>query len=579
MAEGRNSPVFSPKTLYQVCVSVIAKKYSKFRKHLTDLPNDLVFDIYYQLYKEKEYYLVADAFKNVQIFSKMLMVIDRRVHLLQCFQSIIEHGIPFEQGWRLSYNKCRRHACQNPVDKQNLINLGLRIGEFISDAGWYIKSEYVLLACKELCIANNSTPEDWCRTLGYYRSLLHVQAAYCEFLRAEKTYELAVELIDKLKAKGYRYNCAALYTEFSVFFYMKGKYDEAYRWSIAALKELEPKLPPRITIDVLRQASKSCVLKREFRKAGLLIREAVYRAKEVFGVNHPVYSNVLIDYGYYWLNFDSIINSVTIYKEALDIRREIFGKMNLHVALAHEDLAYAFYVYEYRSGKFPEAGVHIDNAIDIMNNLLHGDHLLLASAKRINALILEEIALDNESTPLLKQSLLFKAECLHLSALQSAEEAFGEQNVQTAKHYGNLGRVYQSMRKFKEAEQMHLKAIRIKEQLLGPDDHEVGLSVGHLASLYNYHMNRYRDAEKLYHRSIKISLKLFGKSYSGLEYDYDGLLNVYTKLNEHDKVLEYTNILTNWKELRNENVQSKDPIDPKRRPQPIEDVINIFFSM
>ena len=160
-------------------------------------------------------------------------------------------------------------------------------------------------------------------------------------------------------------------------------------------------------------------------EAGLLIREAVYLAKEVFGVNHPVYSNVLIDYGYYWLNFDSIINSVTIYKEALDIRTEIFGKMNLHVALAHEDLAYALYVYEYRSGKFPEASVHIEKAIDIMKNLLHGDHLLLASAKRINALILEEIALDNISTPLSKQSLLFKAECLHLSALQSAEEAFG----------------------------------------------------------------------------------------------------------------------------------------------------------
>lgn len=52
---------------------------------------------------------------------------------------------------------------------------------------------------------------------------------------------------------------------------------------------------------------------------------------------------------------------------------------------------------------------------------------------------------------------------------------------------------------------MHLKAIGIKEELLGPDDYEVGLSIGHLASLYNFHMNRYRDAEKLYHRSIAIS--------------------------------------------------------------------------
>lgn len=73
---------------------------------------------------------------------------------------------------------------------------------------------------------------------------------------------------------------------------------------------------------------------------------------------------------------------------------------------------------------------------------------MLASAKRVKALILEEIAIDNASTPLSEQSLLLKSECLHLSALQLAKTAFGEKNVQTAKHYGNLGRLYQSMRKF-----------------------------------------------------------------------------------------------------------------------------------
>ena len=51
---------------------------------------------------------------------------------------------------------------------------------------------------------------------------------------------------------------------------------------------------------------------------------------------------------------------------------------------------------------------------------------------------------------------------------------------------------------------MHLKAIAIKERLLGPEDYEVALSVGHLASLYNYDMEKYEDAEKLYLRSIAI---------------------------------------------------------------------------
>jgi len=51
---------------------------------------------------------------------------------------------------------------------------------------------------------------------------------------------------------------------------------------------------------------------------------------------------------------------------------------------------------------------------------------------------------------------------------------------------------------------MHLKAILIKERLLGVDDYEVALSVGHLASLYNYDMQKYDDAERLYLRSIAI---------------------------------------------------------------------------
>lgn len=109
-----------------------------------------------------------------------------------------------------------------------------------------------------------------------------------------------------------------------------------------------------------------------------------------------------------------------------------------------------------------------------MLNLLHGDHLLLASAKRINALILEEIALDSTSSPLSKQNLLFKAECLHLSALQSAKEAFGERNVQTAKHYGNLGRVYQSMRKCK----VHIFHVNILIKNLGHDYYILSIILG-----------------------------------------------------------------------------------------------------
>lgn len=51
---------------------------------------------------------------------------------------------------------------------------------------------------------------------------------------------------------------------------------------------------------------------------------------------------------------------------------------------------------------------------------------------------------------------------------------------------------------------MHLKAIQIKEAILGKDDPEVALSLGHLASLYTYHLKKYTEAEQLYLRSQQI---------------------------------------------------------------------------
>ncbi|XP_051153214.1 amyloid protein-binding protein 2 [Leptopilina boulardi] len=575
------SRVFPTKSLYELSVIAVADKFITFKKHLFYLPEKVVFDLYYQLCKEKRLCLIGMEFSDLKTFSLMLKVTNRRIHLLQIFQALMDHGMRVCNELAICYDVCCLGVRENKNAREKIINLGLKLGGFLSEAGWYVESERVLLACKELCVSEEENLQNWCLTLDCCHKLLHAQAAYCAFRAAAETYQLAVRTVDKLKNAGHsNANHAALYAEFSVLFYIRSEYDRAYMWSIEALKQLKPSLSARIKIDVLRQAAMSCVVKREFQKAGLLIKQAVYLAREVFETDHPIYSDVLLDYGFYLLNYDSINNSVQVYKFALEIREAIFGKMNLLVAIAHEELAYALYVHEYSSGKFEQASYHAGKAIEIMDKLLPVEHIMLASTKRVKALILEEIALDNERTPLSEQDLLLKSEGLHLSALQLARTAFGEKNVQTAKHYGNLGRLYQSMRKFSEAENMHLKAISIKEELLGLEDYEVGLSIGHLASLYNFHMHRYRDAEKLYFRSIAISLKLFGQSYSGLEYDYRGLMHLYMKMDEQDKFYEYTNALAEWRELRDKHVESEDPpIDLHTRPQPIEDVTSAFFAM
>lgn len=245
-----------------------------------------------------------------------------------------------------------------------------------------------------------------------------------------------------------------------------------------------------------------------------------------YGENDQKYADTLLDYGFFLLNVDAINRSVHAYtviygvfaphstamywcsticshisvclQRALDIKRYIHGNKNLAVATAEEDLSYALYVLEYSSGNFQSAKDHICKSIDILKVLLPTDHLLLSSARRVKALILEEIALDSffvgeASTGNLfvclyvwlcvcvllcvcahvdgliltvntitiaftnlsltsfypeYQNLLIEAEELHQSALKITIDAFGEVNVQTAKHYGNLGRLYQSMAKY-----------------------------------------------------------------------------------------------------------------------------------
>uniref|UniRef100_A0A7N6BC62 Amyloid protein-binding protein 2 n=1 Tax=Anabas testudineus TaxID=64144 RepID=A0A7N6BC62_ANATE len=528
-----------PETLYNTAISAVVDNYSRSRRDIRSLPENIQFDVYYKLYQQGRLCQLGGEFCELEVFAKVLRASDKRHLLHHCFQALMDHGVKVASVLANSFSRrCSYIAESDAHVKEKAIQFG-----FVLET----------------------------------RMLLHVRNGNCKYHLGEETFKLAQSYMDKLAKHGHQANKAALYGELCALLFAKSHYDEAYRWCIEAMKEITTGLPVKVVVDVLRQASKACVVKREFRKAEQLIKHAVFLAREHFGLKHPKYSDTLLDYGFYLLNVDNICQSVAIYQTALDIRQSVFGGKNIHVATAHEDLAYSSYVHQYSSGKFDNALFHAERAIDIITHILPEDHLLLASSKRVKALILEEIAIDchNKET---EERLLQEAHDLHLSSLQLAKKAFGEFNVQTAKHYGNLGRLYQSMRKFKEAEEMHIKAIQIKEQLLGHEDYEVALSVGHLASLYNYDMNQYEDAERLYLRSIAIGKKLFGEGYSGLEYDYRGLIKLYNSVGNYEKVFEYHNVLSNWNRLRDRQFAVADALeDVNTTPQQTQEVVQAFL--
>jgi len=561
-------------TLYSLAINAVFRNYSKHRQGLDEFPEHILFDIIFQIYlrssnpkyrnervKRKNMAMLTEELSHIPTFAKLLKVGDQRPCLHKMLQATVDQkstpvhdmlaqAFYMEQEKLLAKLTSPSHNSVSVSNTCKSLELGFNLGGFLCEAGWYPAATVVHRACVNI-LRRLSPAEPGYKfvKLECLTKLLHSLSNYCQFSEAGNIYtELTSYVWDQDLTITTYPNLAYIYSECSSYHFMKSNYHDAFTWAMESVKLLTPSLPTKLTLDVLRQASKSCVVKREFAKAEILAKQAVGVAKTVYGDSHMKYADSLVDYGFYLLNVDCITASMQVYQQALKVRKASFGGDNLQVALAHEDLSYATYVNEYSSGKFSDAKRHAETSLSIMGKYLPSDHLFLASSKRVLALILEEIAIDTGHIQ--DRTLLAKSEGLHRFALDLSRLNFGECNVQTAKHYGNLGRLYQTMERYEEAERMHLKAIEIKETILGKEDYEVALSVGHLASLYNYDMNQHLKAEKLYIRSIKIGLKLFGPTYSGLEYDYRGLMQVYQSTGNYNKYLEYRNTHENWRIAR-----------------------------
>jgi len=90
-------------------------------------------------------------------------------------------------------------------------------------------------------------------------------------------------------------------------------YQQSNKWIQKAMDQLHEKLPITIIVQVLGQASKVCVVKRDFNKAKYLMYQALSRAHLYYGSGNPKLAALLLDFGFYLLNSDQIEQSVVVY--------------------------------------------------------------------------------------------------------------------------------------------------------------------------------------------------------------------------------------------------------------------------
>lgn len=76
---------------------------------------------------------------------------------------------------------------------------------------------------------------------------------------------------------------------------------------------------------------------RKFGWAELLIQQAVARARVCYGRLHPKYASALLDYGFYFLNVDCILNSVTVYEAG-----------NFFIVFFPSKISFIYFFYDFR---------------------------------------------------------------------------------------------------------------------------------------------------------------------------------------------------------------------------------------
>lgn len=233
---------------------------------------------------------------NKPLASELQQIFCKRAHFLLTEQIIREKNVKLiandddmEIGERCDITTSNFYLNINVSrNYRKEIDKGLRLGTFLYECGWLEDSLKVLNVTKSMI---NELDEDYHKLLlqlSCYQKLLHVQALFCCYKDASTTTNLTLSLIDKIQSLHSNDDSvftvtngvpdsylANIYQELSVLHFNRSEYDLSYKWGVKALEFLRSNTPAKITVDVLRQAAKSCVVKRKFQTANLLINSSV----------------------------------------------------------------------------------------------------------------------------------------------------------------------------------------------------------------------------------------------------------------------------------------------------------------
>ncbi|HEY7415210.1 MAG TPA: tetratricopeptide repeat protein, partial [Ktedonobacteraceae bacterium] len=157
--------------------------------------------------------------------------------------------------------------------------------------------------------------------------------------------------------------------------------------------------------------------------------------------------------------------------------------------------------------------------------LPHALHCLRQAGLTEESLMLASLAYKTAHA-LYARGQYAEAESLHLRALSIREQALGPDHPHVAASLHYLAVLYWAQAKYAKAEPLYLRALHIWEQAHGPNHPDVAYALNNLANLY-YKQGRYAEAEALSLKALHIREQTLGPEHPGVAISLLNLGNFY----------------------------------------------------
>jgi tetratricopeptide (TPR) repeat protein len=208
---------------------------------------------------------------------------------------------------------------------------------------------------------------------------------------------------------------------------------------------------------------------------------------------HPVFADSLNNLAELYRVQSRYIEAESLYTQALNLRKRLFGEEHIDVAQSINNLAALYFIL----GDYKQAEQDFYKALNLWKRLLGDEHPEVLTG------------LNNIAEVYREQGRYLDAEKIYLQILEIQNNLPEEQNPDIWRTLNNLASLYESQGRYADSEKKHSEALsKIKHQL-GSEHPQVAATLNNLASLYNS-QGRHSQAEANYLQALTIWKKTLG---------------------------------------------------------------------